>query len=95
MQRLKSSDPDFKKKFARLVEDRRETDVDVTQSVLTILGEIRARGDDALAEFTMRYDDFALPDDHFADFLAQQIEVAAELVELLAKPFGVGHGGAS
>ncbi|WEK47689.1 MAG: histidinol dehydrogenase [Candidatus Andeanibacterium colombiense] len=61
MQRLSSSDPDFAKKFARLVEDRRETDVDVTQAVSTILGEIRARGDDALAEFTMRYDDFALP----------------------------------
>jgi len=62
MQRLNSSDPDFAKKFARLVEDRRETDIDVTQAVQTILGEIRARGDDALAEFTMRYDDFALPE---------------------------------
>ncbi len=59
MQRLKAPSPISRRSSPALVADRRETDVDVTQSVLTILGEIRARGDDALAEFTMRYDDFA------------------------------------
>jgi len=63
MQWLSSSEPDFERKFARIVADRRESGNDVAQVVSTVLREIRTRGDDALIEFTMRFDDVALPQD--------------------------------
>lgn len=63
MQRLSTSDPDFGAKFARLVADRRESDVDVAVTVTTILNEVRQRGDEALADFTARYDGFTLSND--------------------------------
>ncbi len=56
MLRLHSSDPQFERKFARLVDDRRESESDVASVVSHILEEVRQRGDEALAEYTERYD---------------------------------------
>ena len=60
MLRLKTSDPDFEVKFARLVNDRRESDVEVAHTVSDILGRVRDRGDEALIEHTMRFDNYPL-----------------------------------
>jgi len=62
MQRLSTSDPDFEMKFSRIVGDRRESDSDVTRAVYSILEDVRSRGDAALADYTMRFDDFPLPE---------------------------------
>ncbi len=62
MQWLKSSDPDFEKKFARIVADRRDSGSDVAQAVSSILRDVRASGDEALSEYTERFDDFVLPE---------------------------------
>lgn len=62
MLRLKTSDPDFQKKFTRIVSDRRESGGDVARVVYSILEDVRSRGDAALADYTMRFDDFALPE---------------------------------
>ena len=56
MLRLKSSDPDFAKAFARLVKDRRESDENVARDVQTIIEDVRLRGDEALAEYTAKFD---------------------------------------
>jgi histidinol dehydrogenase len=56
MLRLSTTDADFEKKFARLVDDRRESEEDVSRVVAGILGEVRALGDEALAEYTERFD---------------------------------------
>jgi len=56
MLRLSTSDADFEKKFKRLVDDRRESEDDVSRVVSGILGEVRALGDEALAEYTERFD---------------------------------------
>jgi hypothetical protein len=56
MLRLKSSDPDFAQRFARLVKDRRESDENVSRDVQTIIEDVRLRGDEALAEYTHRFD---------------------------------------
>lgn len=56
MQRLKSSDPDFARAFARLVKDRRESDENVARDVQTIIEDVRLRGDEALAEYTAKFD---------------------------------------
>ncbi|GGC22405.1 histidinol dehydrogenase [Novosphingobium marinum] len=60
---LRSSDPGFEKAFARIVRERRESDEDVARSVSRILGEVRSRGDEALAEFTARFDGHSLSQD--------------------------------
>jgi histidinol dehydrogenase len=60
MRLLRTSDADFERQFARLVDDRRESDSDVAGTVGHILGAVRARGDVALAEYTLRFDKHAL-----------------------------------
>jgi histidinol dehydrogenase len=63
MLRLKSSDPGFAKAFARLVKDRRESDENVARDVQTIIEDVRLRGDEALAEYTAKFDGHAPADD--------------------------------
>ena len=62
MLRLSTSDKDFERKFARLVSDRRESEEDVSRVVADILSEVRQRGDEALAEYTQRFDKHQLND---------------------------------
>ena len=63
MLRIATADRDFEAKFARLVSDRRESATDVAKTVADILREIRARGDEALAEYTARFDRYPLTSD--------------------------------
>ncbi|MCB2068089.1 MAG: histidinol dehydrogenase, partial [Erythrobacter sp.] len=63
MRRLTISDPDFEAKFARLVNDRRESEAGVASDVRTIIDQVRLKGDDALVEYTARYDKHALTAD--------------------------------
>jgi histidinol dehydrogenase len=60
MLRLKTSEPDFETKFARLVNDRRESGADVARTVADILSKVRDRGDEALIEHTTRFDNHPL-----------------------------------
>ena len=60
MLRLATSDPAFEKRFARLVDDRRQSEENVSRVVSDILAEVRARGDEALAEYTERFDKHTL-----------------------------------
>src|ERR1700691_5263948 len=52
---------DFEAKFAGLLGAKREAAADVDAAVAEIIAEVRARGDAALAEFSLRFDrvDFA------------------------------------
>lgn len=63
MQFLRTSDADFEAKFARVVRNRRESDASVGRDVATILNEVKERGDAALAEYTMRWDEHRLGSD--------------------------------
>ncbi|MGX7894780.1 histidinol dehydrogenase [Tsuneonella sp. HG222] len=56
MQRLKTTDPEFARKFQRIVDDRRESGDNVARTVSDILEKVRGRGDEALQEMTARYD---------------------------------------
>ena len=62
MQRLASSDPGFAEAFARLVDDRRESDDDVARDVAAILKRVMAEGDAAIADLTERFDGYVLGD---------------------------------
>ncbi|MCK0128844.1 histidinol dehydrogenase [Erythrobacter sp. F6033] len=63
MKSLSSLDPDFEKRFDRLVNARREADKDVAGQVSSILSAVKSRGDDALVEYSQRFDGYALGDE--------------------------------
>ncbi len=63
MRFLRTTDPDFEREFARIVSDRRESDPDVGRDVAAILNDVRERGDAALAEYTLRFDEHKLSED--------------------------------
>ena len=63
MQFLRTSDADFDSQFAAIVDDRRESDSNVSQQVSEILAAVKQRGDVALAEFSQRFDQHDLSND--------------------------------
>lgn len=54
--RLSTTDADFASAFATLVDARREADEDVSRDVTAMLRRVRAEGDAALADYTLRFD---------------------------------------
>jgi histidinol dehydrogenase len=54
--RLSTTDADFARAFAGLVNARREADADVSRDVAAILADVRRRGDTAVADYTSRFD---------------------------------------
>src|SRR3546814_12497096 len=60
MRRLDASDPGFAAEFDALVNDRRESDSDVSADVAAIIARVKAGGDAALADHTARFDGFDL-----------------------------------
>ncbi|MEM1053567.1 MAG: histidinol dehydrogenase, partial [Pseudomonadota bacterium] len=67
MQKLVTTDPDFSREFARVVDARRDADSDVAGVVQDILRTVRTGKDKALIEYTQRFDGYSLIDD--ADWL--------------------------
>ncbi len=63
MRRLNASAEGFEKQFTRIVNDRRESDANVASDVRGIIDQVRQKGDDALVDFTMRFDKHALTAD--------------------------------
>ncbi len=79
MVRLDSSDPNFAAAFAHLLTVKREIAEDVDEAVRGIIADVVARGDDALVDFTRRFDRLA------ADFSAAQLRVTdAEIAAAVA-----------
>ncbi|MGH6651287.1 MAG: histidinol dehydrogenase [Sphingopyxis sp.] len=60
MRRLDASAPGFADDFAALVDDRRESDADVSADVAAIIARVKAEGDAALADYTAKFDRFDL-----------------------------------
>ncbi len=100
MQRLSTSDPNFATAFTALVDDRRESDADVTSDVAAIIADVRARGDVALAELTAKFDRFDLDATGWsisrAECAAARAALPAELraaLELAAERIAAFHAG--
>ena len=74
--RLSTRDPGFEAAFARLVAGRREAEADVDATVAEILADVRARGDEAVIDYTKRFDDARLTPETLAVPVAE-IEAAA------------------
>jgi histidinol dehydrogenase len=81
MLRLSTADADFEKKFKRLVDNRRDSDEDVSSTVADILGEVRALGDEALAEYTYRFDKHSLAGDDDWRIAPQTCRDAYDMLE--------------
>ncbi|WP_427965679.1 histidinol dehydrogenase [Altererythrobacter sp.] len=81
MQLLNASDPDFAMRFARIVDDRRESDTDVAVQVTDILREVKARGDKALVEYSARFDSHRLSSDDDWRITAERCREAYEGLE--------------
>ncbi|MFU7527892.1 histidinol dehydrogenase [Qipengyuania sp. ASV99] len=63
MQMLSSLDPEFERRFSRVVEARREAGSDVAGQVADILRTVRTGGDEALVQYTQRYDGYTLAEE--------------------------------
>lgn len=59
-QRLDSADAGFDARFAELLTAKREASVDVNETVAAIIADVRKRGDDAVVDYTRKFD--RLPD---------------------------------
>ena len=54
--RLSTADADFEQRFSGLLGAKRESSKDVSDTVATIIADVRARGDVAVAELTNKLD---------------------------------------
>jgi histidinol dehydrogenase len=64
-ERLIAGSPDFERRFAAFLTRKREVSDDVDQTVRQIIGDVRARGDQAVADFTLQFDGQVLSADRF------------------------------
>lgn len=81
MKRLSTADPDFEVTFGALLEQARETTERVDHAVAAIIADVRARGDDAVVEYTARFDRVFLPADRLR---ISEEEIAAAVKDLPA-----------
>ena len=81
MRILFAADAGFEKAFRRVVDDRREGGADVTSDVAAIIARVRAKGDEALAEYTQRFDDYQLTEESDWRIAADECRVAFESLE--------------
>ena len=71
---LKTADPDFEDGFTALLAQKREQAADVNDAVAAIIARVRAEGDEALIDLTLRYDQFDLRQ---AGLRVSEAEIAA------------------
>lgn len=77
--RLSNHEQDFEARFATLLGEKRESAADVSSVVREILADVRTRGDDALIEYTARFDRLELSPDTLR---VSQDEIAAAVEQV-------------
>ncbi|WBU65049.1 histidinol dehydrogenase [Paracoccus aerodenitrificans] len=80
--RLTTSAPDFEERFAGVLQAKREDSGDVGDVVAAIIGDVRVRGDEALTEYTARFDGLELTADRLR-FTVE--EIAAHVAKVPAR----------
>ena len=76
---LNSQNSDFEKDFKKLLLAKREDSVDVDVSVRAIIGEVIERGDQALIEYTKKFDRISLTTDTLRFSQSELKEQAAQV----------------
>ena len=77
---LKTADPDFEERFTALLGEKREQAADVNAQVAAIIEGVRAAGDQALADFTRRFDGLDLREAGFR-IPASEVDAARDKVD--------------
>ena len=89
VQRLDAREPSFPQAFASLLSAKREVAEDVDQAVRAIIEDVVARGDEALIDFTYRFDGLALQPETLrisqAEIDAAEAQCPKEALEALTK----------
>ncbi len=80
--RLDRCAPDFAARFEKLLGAKRENAADVNDTVAAIIADVKARGDEALLEYTHRFDRLEITADQL---LVQPAEIEAAVKECSAK----------
>ncbi|GLQ05564.1 histidinol dehydrogenase [Sneathiella chinensis] len=75
------SAPEFEEGFQALLGQKRETAADVNAIVAEILAQVQARGDEAVIEYTNRFDRLSLTGGHDLRVEAEEIEAAKAAVD--------------
>lgn len=87
-QRLDARDASFPQAFAALLSAKREVSEDVDQAVRAIIEDVVVRGDEALIDFTYRFDGLALQPETLrvsdAEIAAAEAQCSKESLEALA-----------
>ena len=87
-QRLDARDPSFPQAFAALLSAKREVSEDVDQAVRAIIEDVVERGDEALIDYTYRFDGLALQPETLrisdAEIDAAEAQCSKEALEALA-----------
>ncbi|QEH95773.1 histidinol dehydrogenase [Gluconobacter thailandicus] len=87
MKRLNTLNPGFENDFASLMADRSNEERSVAEPVRAILADVRTRGDEALCDYTARFDRLTLPADKLrisAEEIAREADrVPSELMDAL------------
>lgn len=81
MEQLSTTDSDFELRFKRLVNARREADSDIAGQVQDILRTVETGGDNALIQYTQRYDGYSLIDDNDWSVSPERCEEAYNQIE--------------
>ena len=89
---LNSTDAEFEERFKAVLGAKREDAEDVQAAVSAILSEVRRRGDDAVVEYTQKFDRFDLSADTMRigeeDIAAARARCPAEVTEALQLAHG-------
>lgn len=78
--RLDATASEFERDFAALLDDKRESAADVDEAVAAIIAEVAARGDEAVVEYTARFDRFPVLSAGTLRIGPEEIAAAAEQV---------------
>ena len=77
--RLSHADPDFDAQFASLVQTDRDDQTDVSQVVKDIIKDVRARGDQALQDYSQKFDRVDLTHEGLSITIAQRDALADQV----------------
>jgi len=77
--KLKSSQTDFEERFEALLAEKREASHDVSSVVREILADVRNRGDEAIIEYTAKFDRLDLKPENLAVSAAEITDAVADV----------------
>ena len=89
---LNTADAEFEEQFVAVLGAKREDAQDVQEAVSTILTDVRRRGDDAVIEYTHKFDRFELSTDTMRIGEEEISNARARCPEEVTEALQLAHG---